>query len=557
MVLVVEDDPAHAEAIRRAFERSGAGAVLITVRTLDEFKRETAVDTPDLALLDLKLPDGRAIDVLTSPPEEGRFPVVVMTSFGNEQVAVEAMKAGALDYVVKSPEAFASMPRTVERALGHWRVLQERRNAQRRSRQMTRVYRLLSDINQAIVRVRDLDLLFPEACRIAVEEGGFRAAWIGLLEPGSARLSFSRQAGVVVVGPEDPGPAASTLETGRRVVCNDVRVDEAGTPWREAALRNDLLAWAALPLSVERAVVGSFCLYSSEPGIFDETEMALLDELAMDLSFAIETSRKESARAKAEAEVVRLNASLEAKVRERTAELEASNRELESFSYSVSHDLRAPLRAIDGFGHLLSEELGDRIGEKGQHLLDRILEGARKMGHLVDDLLSLSKLGRTTVNPECLDLGPLARAIDAELRAASPGRQVEFVVGSGLVATADPSLLGILLHNLLGNAWKFTSRRPGARIEIGVEDAPTEKVFYVRDDGAGFDMGLSFQLFEPFRRLHRTDEFEGTGIGLAIVRRIVQRHGGRVWIEGAVDRGATVRFTLPAPAGEPEKQGGR
>ena len=552
-ILVVEDDAGHAEAIRRAFENVGLGANLRGVRTLAEFRQEEAAGSLDLALVDYKLPDGRAIEILTSPPEDGPFPVLVMTSFGNEQIAVEAMRSGAIDYVVKSPEAFAGMPRIVERALGQWRVLQEKKRTELRNRQLTRVYGLLSGINQAIVRIRNLEALLPEACRIAVEVGGFQAAWIGLFQPDSTKLLFSRQAGRSVVGLEDPGPGASTLETGKRTVCNDVRIDEAGALWREAAIRHDLLAWAALPLVVEGATIGSFCLFSGEPGLFDETEMELLDELAMDLSFAIETSRKEVARAKAEAEIERLNASLEERIRERTAQLESANRELESFSYSVSHDLRAPLRAIDGFSRLLAEESGNRLDEKARDRLGRIRDGVGRMGRLVDDLLSLAKLGRATVKPEPLDLGSLASEIDAELRAANPGRRVEFLTATGLVARADPSLAGILLRNLLGNAWKFTSKKPAARVEIGVEGTEAERVFFVRDDGAGFDTGLAFQLFEPFRRLHRTDEFEGSGIGLAIVRRIVQRHGGRAWIEGAEGRGATVRFTLPDPIDGPKE----
>ncbi|MBI5444102.1 MAG: GAF domain-containing protein, partial [Deltaproteobacteria bacterium] len=267
-LLIVEDDEGHAEAIRRAFEGCGSGASLSMGRTLADFRRAREAGSTDLALVDLNLPDGRAIEILSSPLEEGPFPVLVMTSFGNEQVAVEAMKAGAIDYVVKSPEAFAGMPRTVERARRQWRVLQEKRQVERRNRQLTRVYRLLSDINQAIVRVRDLEALFAEACRVAVETGGVQGAWIGLLDEGSTGLAFSRQSGNAAVDAMDPGPVWAAIAAGARSICNDVRVEGAAAPWREPALRCGVLSWAALPLVVEGAVVGAFCLYSAEAGTF-------------------------------------------------------------------------------------------------------------------------------------------------------------------------------------------------------------------------------------------------------------------------------------------------
>lgn len=246
-------------------------------------------------------------------------------------------------------------------------------------------------------------------------------------------------------------------------------------------------------------------------------------------------------------EVVRwMNAELEARVRARTHELQESNRELESFAYSVSHDLRAPLRAIDGFSQLLVEEYGGRLDAEGLRYLARIREGAQRMGNLVDDLLRLSRVGRTVLKVEAVDVTALALALLGELQAAEPARRVETVVAPGLAAQADRDLVRILLENLLQNSWKFTARRDDARIEVGAEGTGPDAAFFVRDNGAGFDMAFASQLFKPFSRLHAPSEFSGTGIGLAIVDRIVRRHGGRVEGLGTPGAGATFRFRLGA-----------
>lgn len=222
------------------------------------------------------------------------------------------------------------------------------------------------------------------------------------------------------------------------------------------------------------------------------------------------------------------------------------NRELEAFSYSVSHDLRAPLRAVVGFSQALMEDHGERLDEDGRRLVERIVAGGRRMGRLIDDLLSFSRLSRAQLRRQPVDLSALAREVERGLREAEPGREAKIMVAEGLSAQGDPALLRVVLENLIGNAWKFTAKNERARIEIGVApafngDRPT---FFVRDDGAGFDMEYADKLFAPFQRLHPTDEFDGTGIGLATVHRIIQRHGGRIWAEGAVGKGATFHFTL-------------
>jgi light-regulated signal transduction histidine kinase (bacteriophytochrome) len=247
-------------------------------------------------------------------------------------------------------------------------------------------------------------------------------------------------------------------------------------------------------------------------------------------------------------EIRRLNEDLERRVTARTIELQAALKELESFSYSVSHDLRAPLRALDGFSRMLLDDYGDKLDDDAHHYLERIRQGAQQMATLINGLLELSRLNRSEIERRPIDLSALAGAVIDDLRETEPQRRVDVVIADGLVASADPGLSRTLLANLIGNAWKFTAKQATARIEVGVAEADGEPAYFVRDDGAGFDMAYAGKLFGAFQRLHGPDEFEGTGIGLATVQRIVRRHGGRVWAEAAVDKGATIFFTLPGPA---------
>jgi PAS domain S-box-containing protein len=223
---------------------------------------------------------------------------------------------------------------------------------------------------------------------------------------------------------------------------------------------------------------------------------------------------------------------------------ETANGELEAFTYSVAHDLRAPLRGINGFSAALIEDLGPSLAADHQQQLQRIGVAATRMGEIIDALLDLSRLSRADMVREDVDLADGARAVIADLRAGDPGREVELVCPPALPARADPRLLRVLLVNLLGNAWKFAARRASPRIEIGRVEREGKDAFFVRDNGAGFDMAYAHKLFKPFQRLHSPREFAGTGIGLATVQRIVGRHGGKIWAEGAVDRGATFHFTL-------------
>ncbi len=248
-----------------------------------------------------------------------------------------------------------------------------------------------------------------------------------------------------------------------------------------------------------------------------------------------------------EDEIHRLNLELERRVEQRTAELISANKEIEAFSYSVSHDLRAPLRAIDGFLRIILEEQADRLDETGKGYLKRVVAAADKMAQLIDDLLNLAKINRAELTRQPTDLAAVARAILGELASHEPGRRVDCVVPDSLQVSGDPRLLGVLLQNLLGNAWKFTAKHASARIELGTAPAPEgRRICFVRDNGAGFDMAYAHKLFKAFQRLHHDHEFPGTGIGLATVHRIVTRHGGRVWMESKVGEGTTCFFELPA-----------
>jgi light-regulated signal transduction histidine kinase (bacteriophytochrome) len=255
-------------------------------------------------------------------------------------------------------------------------------------------------------------------------------------------------------------------------------------------------------------------------------------------------TQAEAARGLAEDKVRRLNEELEQRVAERTRELRFANQEMEAFSYSVSHDLRAPLRAVEGFSALLEQtQQGDAAG-KAQDYLKRIRAAALRMGRLIDDMLNLSRVGRHQLELENFDLARLAREIFDEIHAADPSRDVVFATSGDMRVRGDVSLMRIALTNLIGNAWKFTAKRVSPKIEFGIVANGTPPTYFVRDNGAGFDMTYVDKLFGVFQRLHSVSEFEGTGIGLATVQRIVSRHGGRVWAESEVGRGATFYFTL-------------
>jgi light-regulated signal transduction histidine kinase (bacteriophytochrome) len=251
--------------------------------------------------------------------------------------------------------------------------------------------------------------------------------------------------------------------------------------------------------------------------------------------------------------VRKLNEQLEQRISERTAQLEFSNRELEAFAYSVAHDLRSPLRSIASFSDALIEDCARNLDELGLDYLRRIRGGAERMAELIDGILSLSRVNRTALSSSPCDLSAMARAVTEQLHALQPERRARFIIQEGLTERVDPQLLRSVLENLLGNAWKFTRERPEARIEFGATQEPgAGRTYFVRDNGAGFDMAYRDKLFGVFQRLHTQREFEGTGVGLATVQRIIRRHGGRIWGEGQPGRGACFSFTLnelPLPPG--------
>lgn len=250
---------------------------------------------------------------------------------------------------------------------------------------------------------------------------------------------------------------------------------------------------------------------------------------------------------RAEEEVRQLNEELERRVAERTAALEQANREMQAFSYSISHDLRAPLRAVRSFGQILKEEFEHQLDPAGKAYLEKILLSSLEMNELIDSLLALFRLSRADLRRQPFDISAEAHSILETLQRTESNRAVTFHITKGQIANVDPTLMRNALENLLGNAWKYSAKNPQAVIEFGTETRNKERVYFVRDNGIGFDMQYAGKLFQPFQRLHRADEYPGHGIGLATVQRIIQRHGGRIWAEASPGQGATFYFTLGEP----------
>ena len=355
--------------------------------------------------------------------------------------------------------------------------------------------------------------------------------------PRSAFEQFGNPRATKLFGPTFRGEPPILIDD----VTKDPRYGHQGPHFGMPAGHPSVRSYLSVPVvSRSGEVIGGLFFGHPLPGVFTERSKRMMEGMAAQAAITIDNARLYDA-------VNKLNAQLEDRVQRRTQQLQAANDELEAFSYSVSHDLRSPLNTINGFSQLLLKSDGAQLSEKGKHYLERIQASSTKMGALIDGLLSLAKLSKVTLTRSDVDLTSMSCKLVEELRDPEPDRVVEINIQAGLKINGDPDMVTVIMQNLIGNAWKYSSKTPQARIEIGSETtAEGVPCIFVRDNGAGFDMAYAEKLFEVYQRLHSDTEFAGMGIGLANVKRVIERHGGRIWAHAAPGEGATFRFTLDA-----------
>jgi signal transduction histidine kinase len=526
-LLHLEDSPSDAFFVRSALAEAGISADIIHTSSREEFISSAGNKGLDAILIDNGVPNiscKGAIEIARS--QSPGTPVIVVSSSASPQQVSATLNAGAYDYVLKGQ--WWQLITALQRAKSFRAETTAHHDAEHRQRGLSQLLAAVQELSHA----RDLDTIMAIVRHVARELTGADGATFVL-----------RDGDKCFYADED---AIAPLWKGQRFP-----LERCISGWvmlnREPAIIADIYADPRIPVEAyrptfvkslvmvpirEKDPIGAIGNYWARRYVPPASDIELLRALANTVAVAMEN--------------VNLYDELEGRVRSRTVQLEAANQELEAFSYSVAHDLRGPLHAIGGYADLLAMKLERLLDLEARDFLGEIHAGVERMTGLIDDLLRLAKFGRVELKPERVDLGQVARELFSRISSVSPGRTVEFQVHPSLEAWGDRGLLRIVIDNLLSNAWKYSARRPVAVIEFGrLASRDGQRVFYVRDNGAGFDPQFSEKLFAPFKRLHRDHEFEGTGVGLATVQRILHRHGGLIWAEAEVDKGAIFYFSLP------------
>lgn len=528
-ILHLEDNPADAVFVEHELEKGGFNPEMVRVHSEAEFSTAIERRRPEVILVDNGVPgfDGKAALKLARErcPET---PFIFVSGKTEENVVRDRLEAGATDYVSKDHlwQLTSAIRRTRPGAsapggTGLW-------PQDRHLGAMKRLVQAVQDLSMS----RSLDDVIAVVRSAARELTGSDGATFVLRDGDQCHYADEDAIAPLWKGQRFPMSACISgwvMLNRRPATIEDIYEDERipADAYRPTFVKSLVM----VPIRSD-SPIGAIGNYWAEPHQATSEEVDLLQALANTTSVAMEN--------------IQLYTDLERRIRERTSELEMANRELESFSYSVSHDLRAPLRAINGFIGLLAERSGSSLDPESWNYITLARSGAARMAMLIDDLLRLARISRGELKRQTVDLGAMARETLAGLQSQHSDRAAEWWIQEDLSTTGDSRLLGVVLENLLSNAWKFSSKQDKTRIWFGrLPEEPGFDRFYVRDNGAGFDMKYAENLFAPFRRLHREDEFGGTGIGLATVRRIIERHGGTIWAEAGVGTGATFFFSLP------------